>query len=134
MTWLTVLKKPAQVLKKSVRDSKWVLTNSLWHSLIPILKYRAKQRLSQLHPGQVTIVTVNWNSSRYLEVLLKLVRARSSESTRILVVDNASQDGTRTLLEAYPDVKVVWLPVNLGHDIALDIGFLPSSTLSTLLL
>jgi glycosyltransferase involved in cell wall biosynthesis len=76
----------------------------------------------------VTIVTVNWNSSRYLEVLLRLVRRRSPTSTCILVVDNGSTDESRALLARHPDVDVVKLPLNVGHELALDIGFLQTDT------
>ena len=72
-------------------------------------------------PG-VTVVTVNWNSRRYLEGLVAAVRATSPPGTRILVVDNASSDGSREALRASGEVESVLLPVNFGHGVALDIG------------
>ncbi len=72
-------------------------------------------------PG-VTVVTVNWNSRRYLEGLVAAVRATSPPDTRILVVDNASSDGSREALRASREVESVLLPVNFGHGVALDIG------------
>jgi len=45
-------------------------------------------------PG-VTVVTVNWNSLHYLERMLAAVEAMSPPGTEILVVDNASSDGSR---------------------------------------
>jgi glycosyltransferase involved in cell wall biosynthesis len=42
----------------------------------------------------------------------------------VLVVDNHSSDGSRAWLDRQPDVKVIALPANVGHGLALDIGFL----------
>jgi glycosyltransferase involved in cell wall biosynthesis len=92
--------------------------------VLPALRLRARRHLGRLVPGAATIVTVNWNSAEHLEVLLRLVRRRSPAGTRILVVDNASNDGTRELLASQPGVRSLRLPVNVGHDLALDIGFL----------
>lgn len=92
--------------------------------VLPALRIRARRGVGRLVPGATTIVTVNWNSAEHLEVLLRLVRRRSPAGTRILVVDNASNDGTRKLLAAEPGVRSLRLPLNVGHDLALDIGFL----------
>jgi glycosyltransferase involved in cell wall biosynthesis len=74
------------------------------------------------------VVTVNWNSWPYLEVLLDLVRRRSPSSTRILVVDNGSEDESKARLAERPDVRTVALPLNLGHELAMDIGVLLADT------
>jgi glycosyltransferase involved in cell wall biosynthesis len=97
---------------------------ALWRVLVPALRMRARRRLTRLRPGETTVVTVNWNSSPYLEVLLRLVRSRSPAGVDIIVVDNASRDGTGELLARHPDVRAVKLPINVGHELALDIGFL----------
>jgi glycosyltransferase involved in cell wall biosynthesis len=70
----------------------------------------------------VTIVTVNWNTLPFLEALVEAVRARSPENTRLIVIDNASNDGSREFLRSQPDIDSVLLPVNVGHGRALDIG------------
>jgi glycosyltransferase involved in cell wall biosynthesis len=100
----------------------------LWIVVVPILRARARRRAPALAPDGVTVVTVNWNSEPYLRVLLRLVRQRSPAGTRILVVDNGSTDATRALLDANPDVRAVKLSFNVGHDLALDIGFLLART------
>lgn len=69
-------------------------------------------------------MTVNWESLPYLDVLVKLVRQRSPHSARILIVDNGSRDGSRAFSSIDPRVRMVKLPVNVGHALALDIGFL----------
>jgi glycosyltransferase involved in cell wall biosynthesis len=97
-------------------------------ALVPALRLRARRRLLRLRPGAVTIVTVNWDSLPYLEVLVRLVRERSPASVRILVVDNGSHDGSRRFRARDPQVSMVRLPFNLGHELALDIGFLLAET------
>ena len=52
-----------------------------------------------------------------------VLRARSSLSVEILVVDNASDDGTAdAVLALCPDVKVLKQSVNLGYSKAVNIG------------
>ena len=99
----------------------------LWLTVIPILRRRARGSLDSLSDG-VTVVTVTWNSSRQLAVLLDLVRRRSPPDVRIIVVDNASRDDTAALLAGRSDVRVVRLPFNIGHELAMDIGFLLART------
>jgi glycosyltransferase involved in cell wall biosynthesis len=95
--------------------------------LIAGLRMRARRR--RIVPGGVTVVTVNWNSTSYLSVLLDAVRRFSgSADVRFLVVDNGSSDGSRRYLWARRDVRAVYLPWNMGHARALDIGFLLSDT------
>ena len=74
------------------------------------------------------MVTVNWNSWAHLEVLIDVVRRRSPPDTEILVVDNGSTDGSRERLGTVPEVSALMLPVNLGHELALDLGVLRCET------
>jgi len=71
----------------------------------------------------VGIVVVNWNgiveTRRCVRSLLRLRGA----SVRIVVVDNASTDGSASALRAeFPDVAVVELPANLGYAAAANAG------------
>lgn len=102
--------------------ARTTLLRFLWLTVVPGLRAHARRRLASLTPG-VTVVTVTWNSRRHLAVLLDLVRRRSPPGTRIIVVDNASRDGTSSIVHG-PDVRHVRFPVNVGHELALDIGFL----------
>lgn len=79
-------------------------------------------------PGDATIVVVSWQSRAFLDVCLGAVRRFSPPNTRIIVVDNHSSDGTVELLAGRPDVSSIRLPVNVGHGLAMDIGFLRVST------
>ena len=93
---------------------------------VPFLRARARRRW--LNPGAATIVTVNWNSWEHCAVLIELVERRSPPGTRILVVDNGSVDGSRGRLAARHDVRSLRLPLNLGHELALDLGVLLCET------
>jgi glycosyltransferase involved in cell wall biosynthesis len=97
-----------------------------WRLAVPLLRARARRRT--LAPGETTVVTVNWNSWPQCEVLIDVVRRRSPAGTRIVVVDNGSSDGSREHLAARPDVTTVRLPLNVGHELALDIGVLRCET------
>jgi len=57
-----------------------------------------------------------------------MVERYSSASTTILVVDNHSTDGSRAFLKSHPNVRSILLPINVGHGLALDIGFLCART------
>jgi glycosyltransferase involved in cell wall biosynthesis len=77
------------------------------------------------HPGfepGTTVVTVNWNSLPFLRVMLDAVRAMSPPETKILVIDNGSNDGSVAYLRTRNDVRVVRLPLNVGHGVGLDIA------------
>ncbi|MGY1745228.1 glycosyltransferase family 2 protein [Blastococcus sp. SYSU D00695] len=99
-----------------------------WRVVVPLLRRRALRRLGDLEPGAVTLVTVNWNSWPFLADVLDVVRRRSPPDLRVLVVDNGSVDGSRRHLAARRDVRTLLLPVNLGHDLALDLAVLSCRT------
>jgi GT2 family glycosyltransferase len=67
-------------------------------------------------PLDISVVIVAWNARHYLELCLEsLAAARTRRSMEILVVDNASTDGTAETVEArFPDVKLIRSDENLG--------------------
>jgi glycosyltransferase involved in cell wall biosynthesis len=95
-----------------------------WRLLVPALRARARRRLGRLAPGAATVVTVNWNSWPHLEVLIDVVHRRSPAGTRIIAVDNGSVDGSRERISERDDVEGLLLPVNVGHELAMDLGVL----------
>jgi glycosyltransferase involved in cell wall biosynthesis len=99
-----------------------------WHVVLPLLRRRARRRLRTLAADGVTVVTVNWNSFTHLAVLIDTVSRRSPAGTKILVVDNGSRDGSRARLKSIPEASTVKLPVNMGHDFALELGVLLCDT------
>ncbi len=64
----------------------------------------------------ISIVIVAWNAKPYLELCLASLRAAPPRrGIEILVVDNASSDGTSEMIESrYPEVKLIKSAENLG--------------------
>ena len=67
----------------------------------------------------VTVVVVNWNGSRFLEPLVASLLATEYERLDVLVVDNASTDGSRGILERLASrssrVRLLALDTNTGY-------------------
>lgn len=65
---------------------------------------------------EISVVIVAWKAKRYLELCLNsLADAPPRRSMEVLVVDNASDDGTSEMIEdAYPWVKLIKSSENLG--------------------
>lgn len=70
----------------------------------------------------VTVLVVNWNTGEVLADVLRAIRRLSPSDTRILVVDNASTDGSREMLRTWSGIDTMLLPTNVGHGVALDLG------------
>ena len=65
---------------------------------------------------ELSVIIVNYNVKFFLEqCLLSVQKAMRSMSGEILVVDNASKDGSRTYLQdKFPDVRFFWNDENIG--------------------
>jgi N-acetylglucosaminyl-diphospho-decaprenol L-rhamnosyltransferase len=72
----------------------------------------------------VTAVVVTWNGAHLLPPCLDSLRGQTlGDRLRVVVVDNASTDGTLALLASrYPEVTVVRAAVNLGFAGGVDLG------------
>lgn len=110
--------------RRLVRSLKRLKTAGVVQAL---LRVPARLRLGRAVRGSVTVVIVNWNSKPFLEVAVGAVRRFSPPGTRLLVVDNASSDGSRPWLRNQ-DLRRVLLPLNVGHGLGMDIGFLLAET------
>lgn len=73
----------------------------------------------------VSVVIVNWNTREYLlDVVASLQETTRRASMEIIVVDNASHDGSSTALrEQFPEVTLIQNNDNLGFAKANNIGF-----------
>jgi len=64
---------------------------------------------------EVSIVIVTWNGRQYLDACLRAVQAQQGVDAEIVLVDNASSDGTAAYVRArFPDVRLVQLEENRG--------------------
>jgi len=72
----------------------------------------------------ISVVIVGWNAKRYLELCLEsLEKARPKRSMEVLVVDNASSDGSVEMIESkFPWVKLVKSNENLGFSRGNNLG------------
>lgn len=79
--------------------------------------------------GRVSVVIVVWNAKKYvLECLDSLREHCATVCSEVIVVDNASTDGTPELVaELYPEFKLIRNQENLGFARANNIGIAASS-------
>ncbi|MDF1513653.1 MAG: glycosyltransferase family 2 protein [Anaerolineae bacterium] len=70
----------------------------------------------------VSVIIPNWNGAHHLEECLASLLAQSHPHVEIIVVDNASTDGSLELLAQYPQVAALPLPRNLGFTGACNAG------------
>jgi GT2 family glycosyltransferase len=74
----------------------------------------ASTRLSVEYP-LASVIIPNWNGARFLPTCLDALRRQTYPRFEVLVVDNASTDGSVALMERdYPEVRLVKLPTNRG--------------------
>jgi hypothetical protein len=112
-------------VRRPLYESK-VIDDFLFAQPVNVLSRLAMRygRQRALRVSGVSVIVVNYNTQRLLQVVLAAVRRFSPEDTEVIVVDNASrEDNSRQWLKARPfGIRVIRLPVNIGHGRALDIG------------
>jgi GT2 family glycosyltransferase len=83
----------------------------------------------QRGPARVSMVIVVWNAKRYvLECLESLREYCEKVYAEVIVVDNASTDGTPELIaEMFPEFKLIRNPENVGFAKANNIGIAETS-------
>ena len=73
--------------------------------------------------SRVAVIVVNWNARADLDHCLQAVAAQTRSADRVVVVDNASSDGSADDLEArHPGVEVIRSHANLGFAAANNLG------------
>jgi GT2 family glycosyltransferase len=72
----------------------------------------------------ISVVIVSWNAKQYLEeCLTSLTSPSPKRPTEIIVVDNASKDGSPEMVQAsFPQVKLIQAGQNLGFAKANNVG------------
>lgn len=76
----------------------------------------------------VSIVIVNWNGGRVTEACLDALRTQSMAPDEIVVVDNASTDGSPELIASvYPEVRLIRQGANSGFAAGTNAGIRASS-------
>jgi N-acetylglucosaminyl-diphospho-decaprenol L-rhamnosyltransferase len=67
---------------------------------------------------EVSVVVVTHQGEAFVEACVRSIRAAVAVPHEILVVDNASRDGTRERVRALEDVQLIALEENLGYGAA----------------
>ena len=84
---------------------------------------------------KVTIVIPNYNGKHFMEPCLSSLSEQTYKDFHILVVDNASSDGSIEYMEEnYPDIELIKLQKNFGFSKAVNIGIQHSRTPYVILL
>ena len=71
---------------------------------------------------RVAVLIVNWNAGVHLEDALAALRRQQRPADRIVVIDNASSDGSREIAAGLPGVELISLDRNAGFAAANNIG------------
>lgn len=73
---------------------------------------------------RASVVIPNWNGSQHLPACLDSLRSQVDGQPEVIVVDNASSDGSQQLVfEQYPEVRLLALERNLGLTGGNNAGF-----------
>jgi len=74
---------------------------------------------------KVSVIIPNYNGIKYIEECLESLKVQTFSDFDILVIDNASADGSDALVaEKYPEVKLIKLAQNYGFSRAVNEGLL----------
>lgn len=84
---------------------------------------------------KVTIIIPNYNGKHFMEPCLASLNEQTFRDFKILVVDNASSDGSVAYMKTeYPDIEVIALDQNYGFSKAVNVGIEHSTTPYVILL
>lgn len=84
---------------------------------------------------KVTIIIPNYNGKHFMEPCLKSLAEQTCKDFKILVVDNASTDGSvEYMKEEYPEIETLVLEKNYGFSKAVNVGIRHADTPYVLLL
>lgn len=76
-----------------------------------------------------SVIIPNWNGAHLLAPCLDSLRRQTWQAFEVIVVDNASTDGSVELISRdYPEVRVISLPSNRGFSAAVNEGIRQSSS------
>jgi GT2 family glycosyltransferase len=71
----------------------------------------------------VGVIIVNYNTRELLRRCLQTVQASRGVTFEVWVVDNASEDGSATMVEReFPEVRLIYSPVNGGYAYGNNLG------------
>lgn len=72
--------------------------------------------------AKIGIIILNYNGDRFLKRCLKSVFALGYSDREVFVVDNDSKDGSLSIAERFPDVRIIRNDRNLGFAGGMNVG------------
>lgn len=63
---------------------------------------------------KVSVIIVNWNGKQYIERCLVALMGQTVKPLEIILVDNASSDGSVDIVRTFPSVRLIALEQNVG--------------------
>lgn len=79
-------------------------------------------------PATVSVVVLNWNGRGHLDVCLRSLRHQSFSDVEVILVDNASTDGSAAFVrQRFPEVRVIENSANLGFCAGNNVGIRAAS-------
>ncbi len=70
----------------------------------------------------ISIVIPNYNGNKYLPKCLKSISRQTYKDYEVIIIDNASTDGSYEWIKDYPDIEFQVLEKNYGFSIAVNCG------------
>jgi len=71
----------------------------------------------------ISVIILNWNGRKVVEACLNSVLKQTYKNLEVIVVDNASSDGSREFInEKFPGIKLIANKENLGFDGGNNVG------------
>lgn len=86
--------------------------------------------LNSMSNINTTVIIVNWNGRRFLSECLSALMEQTVKPLEIIVVDNASTDGSQDIVDNFPCVRLISLKENVGFAKGNNIAINSSSTKS----
>lgn len=68
----------------------------------------------QCMPDKTIVIIVNWNGASFLEQCLSALMVQTVKPHEIILLDNASTDGSIEIVRQFPAVRVIALNQNMG--------------------
>ena len=115
----------AAVVMGSTEESKDAMSEAPRDAESPGTSWSFTHRLGTTGQSRLTVLIVSWNSWHHLQPCLSSIGRSTFLDHDVLVIDNASGDGTpEHLAREFPAVHVVQNRENLGHTRAVNQGLI----------